>query len=88
MSLLSLTVDQSIAFAAETEEAVSRPLLPGIGVVQGTVLIVPVVLYTVFTIYKTAFNRNAKASDFLLLVVSIFIFGNILSTLILKTRLF
>ena len=73
---------------ALAEEADSSALLPGIGLVQGTILLAPVVLYAIFSIYRTAFNRNAKISDFLLLVASVFIFGNILSALVFKVRLF
>eukprot|EP00210_Caulerpa_lentillifera_P007451 g7121.t1 len=86
-TLISLC-STSEAMGAESMESTSSPLLPGIGIIEGTILLAPVLLYAIFTIYRTGFNRNAKASDFLLLVVSIFIFGNILSTIFLKVRLF
>lgn len=85
---MSLVADPSLAIAAESGESKYLPLLPGIGVVEGTILLAPVILYSIFTIYRTGFNRDAKGGDFLLLVVSVFIFANILSTLFLKIRLF
>ena len=76
------------ALPAMAAEGDISPLLPGINIVQGTILLAPVILYALFSFYRTAFNRNAKISDFLFLVASVFIFGNILSALVFKVRLF
>lgn len=84
LALFALEGGWSPALADETNAA----LLPGVGLVQGTILFAPVVLYAAFSIYRTAFNRNAKISDFLFLVASVFIFGNILSTFVFRIRLF
>ena len=79
---------QAVSLYPALADEPSKPLLPGIGLVQGTILIAPVLLYTLFSVYRTAFNRNAKISDFLFLIASIVIFGNILSALVLKVRIF
>lgn len=84
--LASTVLDASTlsAFADESK----NPLLPGVGIVSGTALLAPVILWAIFSVYRTAFNRNAKIGDFLLLVASVVIFGNILSALVFKVRVF
>ena len=52
------------------------------------ILLAPVILYAVFTVYRTQFNRNVKLSDFFFAVATVAVFGNILSIVVFKIRFF
>ena len=53
-----------------------------------TILLAPVTLYTIFTVYRVSFNPSVKISDFLFFVGVTVVFGNIFAILFLKIRFF
>lgn len=84
MSLAMLSVLSSpAAFAAEEEITVG-----GMNATTYVIALFPVILYGIFTFYRLNFNRNIKIVDFMFGVFCFFIFGNIFSILIFKTRLY
>lgn len=64
------------------------PTFLGLPVAEVAILLAPVILYSIFTIYRTAINPRVKISDFLFAVGAFVVFGNIFSILVLKIRFF
>jgi uncharacterized membrane protein YozB (DUF420 family) len=60
----------------------------GLPLIEVAVLFVPVVLYTIFTVWRTSINPNLKISDFLFAVWGFVLLGNIVSILVFKVRYF
>ncbi|KAK3234189.1 hypothetical protein CYMTET_55549 [Cymbomonas tetramitiformis] len=84
ISLAMLSVLASpAAFAVEEEVTVG-----GMDPTTYVIALFPVILYGIFTLYRLNFNRNIKIVDFMFGVFCFFIFGNIFSILIFKTRLY
>lgn len=64
------------------------PMIFGLPVQEVLILTAPVLLYTIFTVWRTTFNPNLKILDFMFAVVSAVIVINISSILIFKIRFF
>lgn len=60
----------------------------GLPIGQVILLMAPVILYTVFTVLRTAFKPDLKLSDFFFAVGTVAVFGNIIAILVFKIRLF
>jgi hypothetical protein len=60
----------------------------GLPVGEVAILLAPVILYSIFTVYRTAFNPRVKLSDFFFAVGTVVVIGNILSIVIFKIRFF
>jgi hypothetical protein len=68
------------------EADVTRVL--GLPLGEVVLLLAPVILYSVFTVYRTTFNPSVKLSDFFFAIGAVVVFGNILSILVFKIRYF
>ena len=64
------------------------PMIFGLPVQEVLILTAPVLLYTIFTVWRTTFNPNLKILDFMFAMVSAVIVINISSILIFKIRFF
>lgn len=64
------------------------PSVLGLPITEVAILLAPVILYSIFTIYRTAINPRVKISDFLFAIGAAVVFGNIFSILVLKIRFF
>lgn len=60
----------------------------GLPAAEVAILLAPVILYSIFTIYRTAINPRVKISDFLFAIGAVVVFGNIFAILVLKIRFF
>ena len=76
------------AQAASADEFAPEPQPTSIGIGEILLLLAPILLYGVFSLYREKVNPKAKLSDFLFIAVAAVIVLNILSILILKVRLF
>ena len=74
--------------ASAADEFAPEPKPPSLGIGEVLLLLAPILLYGVFSLYREKFNPKAKLSDFLFIAVAAVIVLNILSILILKVRLF
>ncbi len=56
-------------------------------VARSVVLFTPLILYSLWTLFRTI-NKDAKVLDFVTGVVGVVVFGNVVSILAFKQRLF
>lgn len=70
----------------------SIPNLPsapsGLTPFEGLLVFAPVLLYGLFTIYRSKVNERAKLSDFLFIVAAAVVVGNLLSIIFFKKKLY
>lgn len=64
------------------------PTVLGLPLQEVFLLTAPVIIYTIFTVWRTTFNPNLKILDFMFAVVTTVIVGNIASIVFFKTRFF
>ena len=55
---------------------------------EGLIVLAPIVLYGLFSVYRDRINPNFKLSDFALIVAGLVVLGNVAAILIFKTRLY
>ena len=81
------------ASAAEVQETVlqdaatSAPSILGLSPLEVALLLLPPVLYGLFNLYRSQVNDKAKLVDFVSLLASVVIIGNIVSILVFKVRI-
>lgn len=63
-------------------------MILGLPAQEFALLTLPVLLYTVFSVWRTAFNPNLKVLDFMFAIATVVIVVNIGSILIFKIRWF
>ncbi|GIL84423.1 hypothetical protein Vretimale_15895 [Volvox reticuliferus] len=78
------------AVAATANEAVpaATTAAGGLGTGEAVLLLTPVLVYTLFNLYRDRINPQAKFLDYIYIMAALAIFGNIFSILIFKTRFF
>eukprot|EP00212_Chloropicon_laureae_P007015 CAMPEP_0197499436 /NCGR_PEP_ID=MMETSP1311-20131121/61022_1 /TAXON_ID=464262 /ORGANISM="Genus nov. species nov., Strain RCC856" /LENGTH=263 /DNA_ID=CAMNT_0043045181 /DNA_START=53 /DNA_END=846 /DNA_ORIENTATION=- len=72
---------KEVAASVPEEAAEANP------VAKFAVLFAPLILYTLWTVFRTI-NRDAKIGDFVFGVVALIVLGNLFSILVFKQRLF
>ena len=89
-TLLGLSPLLLWASSAVAEETIkvgaveSRPANAG----EYFILALPLIVYSLFSVYRAKVNPRVKISDFLFILAAAIIVGNILSIVIFKKRLF
>ena len=92
MGLATMLLPASTAFAEEEINAgintagafASRSASPA----EYVILLLPIIIYGIFSLYRAKVNPRIKVSDFLFILAAIVIVANILSIAIFKKRLF
>ena len=69
------------------DAATSAPSILGLTPLEIALVLLPLVLYGLFNLYRSQVNDKAKLVDFVSLVASVVIIGNIVSILVFKVRI-
>ena len=77
------------ALPALPEKTLSPEQVPGgWTTAEGLIVLAPLVLYGLFSLYRDRINPNFKLSDFALIIAGVVVLGNVVAILVFKTRLY
>ncbi|CAL5222494.1 g4868 [Coccomyxa viridis] len=74
--------------AAAATNSSGPPTILGLNLFEVILLAAPPLLYGIFNLYRSQVNQQAKLVDFVSILAATIIFGNILSVLVFKVRLY